>query len=65
MADELDSGSSAHYGRAGSSPASRTKGKTLENTMFSRVLLHLWMVVFPYVFPLQNFTPAFSPECPL
>ena len=25
LADSLDSGSSAHYGRAGSSPASRTK----------------------------------------
>ena len=27
LADSLDSGSSAHYGRAGSSPASRTKLK--------------------------------------
>jgi hypothetical protein len=25
LADSLDSGSSVHYGRAGSSPASRTK----------------------------------------
>ena len=29
LADSLDSGSSAHYGRAGSSPASRTIEKTL------------------------------------
>ena len=28
LADSLDSGSSAHSGRAGSSPASRTKTKT-------------------------------------
>ena len=27
LADSLDSGSSVHYGRAGSSPASRTKKK--------------------------------------
>ena len=27
LADSLDSGSSAHYGRAGSSPASRTMTK--------------------------------------
>ena len=30
LADSLDSGSSVHYARAGSSPASRTKQKTLE-----------------------------------
>ena len=29
LADSLDSGSSAHYGRAGSSPASRTMKKIL------------------------------------
>ena len=29
LADSLDSGSSAHYGRAGSSPASRTIDTTL------------------------------------
>ena len=29
LADSLDSGSSAHYGRAGSSPASRTKSEEL------------------------------------
>ena len=33
LADSLDSGSSAHYGRAGSSPASRTI-KTLETARF-------------------------------
>ena len=31
LADSLDSGSSAHYGRAGSSPASRTKKSTDPN----------------------------------
>ena len=30
LADSLDSGSSAHYGRAGSSPASRTNEKVLK-----------------------------------
>ena len=30
LADSLDSGSSVHYARAGSSPASRTNRKTLE-----------------------------------
>ena len=34
LADSLDSGSSAQYGRAGSSPASRTM-KSLEITMVS------------------------------
>ena len=29
LADSLDSGSSAHYGRAGSSPASRTRSSVL------------------------------------
>ena len=29
LADSLDSGSSAHYGRAGSSPASRTNEKDI------------------------------------
>ena len=29
LADSLDSGSSAHYGRAGSSPASRTTSKVV------------------------------------
>ena len=33
LADSLDSGSSAHYGRAGSSPASRTKSDTDFDTM--------------------------------
>ena len=55
LADSLDSGSSVLHGRAGSSPASRTKQKTLENTTFSMVLLRLWAGVFPYVFPLQSF----------
>ena len=34
LADSLDSGSSAHSGRAGSSPASRTKLKDEEMTDF-------------------------------
>ena len=55
LADSLDSGSSVHSGRAGSSPASRTKQKTLENTTFSRVLLRLWTGVFP----LQSFLRLF------
>ena len=59
LADSLDSGSSVHYARAGSSPASRTKQKTLENATFSRVLLRLWTGVFPYVFPLQSFLRLF------
>ena len=33
LADSLDSGSSAHYGRAGSSPASRTKQKRTSERM--------------------------------
>ena len=35
LADSLDSGSSAHYGRAGSSPASRTISSVL--TVFERL----------------------------
>ena len=33
LADSLDSGSSGHYARAGSSPASRTKSDTDFDTM--------------------------------
>ena len=38
LADSLDSGSSAHYGRAGSSPASRTKSDTNFDTMGIRLV---------------------------
>ena len=38
LADSLDSGSSAHYGRAGSSPASRTISSVL--TAFERLWEH-------------------------
>ena len=38
LADSLDSGSSAHSGRAGSSPASRTK-QSIENVSFRCFLL--------------------------
>ena len=34
LADSLDSGSSVHYGRAGSSPASRTKQKDRKSLDF-------------------------------
>ena len=36
LADSLDSGSSAHSGRAGSSPASRTSFKSAEIVRFRR-----------------------------
>ena len=35
LADSLDSGSSAHYGRAGSSPASRTKKRETRKACLS------------------------------
>ena len=38
LADSLDSGSSAHYGRAGSSPASRTNSDTNFDTMGIRLV---------------------------
>jgi hypothetical protein len=41
LADSLDSGSSAHYGRAGSSPASRTKVLKLKGFSLEFFLLHL------------------------
>ena len=40
MADSLDSGSSAHYGRAGSSPASRTKKERHPHGCLSFLELH-------------------------
>ena len=50
LADSLDSGSSAHYGRAGSSPASRTK-RTSE-----RVSVFAYTCVFLRIHPC-NFSP--------
>ena len=41
MADSLDSGSSAHSGRAGSTPASRTKKESPETVTFRGILLYL------------------------
>ena len=52
MADSLDSGSSVHYGRAGSSPASRTNKKSLKALCFQGffifldVVLALWLALF-------------------
>ena len=52
MADSLDSGSSAHYGRAGSSPASRTIEKSLNALcfqgffLFIDLVLALWLALF-------------------
>ena len=40
MADSLDSGSSAHYGRAGSSPASRTKKERHPHGCLSFLVQH-------------------------
>ena len=62
LADSLDSGSSAHYGRAGSSPASRTKQKTLEAARLRGFFISLertnsYTLVLPGV--LQNFQEAF------
>ena len=51
LADSLDSGSSVHYGRAGSSPASRTKQKILESLVLSRIFLFLESAD-PYLDPL-------------
>ena len=45
LADSLDSGSSAHSGRAGSSPASRTISKTVIRTD-DRFFLSLFSKVF-------------------
>ena len=41
LADSLDSGSSAHSGRAGSSPASRTKQKARKHRFSSLFIMHL------------------------
>ena len=38
LADSLDSGSSVHYARAGSSPASRTNKKALKHDSFKAFL---------------------------
>ena len=65
LADSLDSGSSVLHGRAGSSPASRTKQKALENSTFSRAFLCPKEPVFPYVFPLQSFLRLFCRLNPL
>ena len=54
LADSLDSGSSAHYGRAGSSPASRTMKKILTASDAVRIFLscaaseRLWMMVMRF-----------------
>ena len=62
LADSLDSGSSAHYGRAGSSPASRTNRKTLEAARLRGFFLFLERTN-PYTLvppgALQNFQEAF------
>ena len=45
LADSLDSGSSVHYARAGSSPASRTNRKTLEAARLRGFFLFLEAVL--------------------
>ena len=52
LADSLDSGSSAHYGRAGSSPASRTNRKAFICKAF-RFFLCTSDGCFHLFFPLQ------------
>ena len=44
LVDSLDSGSSVHSGRAGSTPASRTIEKSLGNLVFPR----LFVIFYPY-----------------
>ena len=58
LADSLDSGSSVHYARAGSSPASRTIEKPLKALAFKGFLYAL-KLGFPYFFPyaLDLFSP--------
>ena len=51
LADSLDSGSSVHYGRAGSSPASRTIEKSLKALCFQGFFLFLESAD-PYLDPL-------------
>ena len=46
LADSLDSGSSAHYGRAGSSPASRTKSDTNFDTMGIRLVSDFFALLY-------------------
>ena len=65
LADSLDSGSSAHYGRAGSSPASRTRGNRVrkgpvslcsQETIATQELgaLAPSLLGFPYCTPLSQ-----------
>ena len=53
LADSLDSGSSAHYGRAGSSPASRTIEKPLKTGRFQGFRC-VYRGGFPLFFPLTD-----------
>ena len=53
LADSLDSGSSAHSGRAGSSPASRTNRKALKLNGFKAFFM-LKNNCFPLFFPFTD-----------
>ena len=58
LADSLDSGSSVHSGRAGSSPASRTKRLVERQGVF--VLLFLMQFHKKGIQPVFTFGPYFS-----
>ena len=60
LADSLDSGSSVHYARAGSSPASRTNRKPLKTLRFQGFCCVYGQVFSPMFSPYRVFYAFFA-----